>query len=200
VVDWFDPNTWKLPAELIGYWKTIVGGLVVIGGFIVSIIRWGLKPLHWLQSRTKSKVRQKSVSLIFVPNDLHCRWSEAELNDKPATFVQGRWHVTNTAESDVTIVKATLSKYETSFVHISTHHPNDEKNVFRGNYPILYNHKSEVSADFTFFPPIGRAPKPIISDVIFTDNFANEHRVRTKFTYILPSIPSPSRWSRWFRR
>jgi hypothetical protein len=135
-----------------------------------------------------------------VQNDRHCQWSEAELKGEPGTFVNGRWHVTNTAESDVMILKARLSKYEASFVQISMHHPNDERNVFRGNYPILYNHKSEVSADFTFFPFIGRAPKPIISDVIFTDNFANEHRVRTKFTYILPSIPSPSRWPCWFRR
>jgi hypothetical protein len=172
-------------SQLISSWQTIINGVFGIAATIF------LKPLRWLRTLAKSKAEEKTTSLIFVPNDLHCRWSEAELNDKPATFVQGRWHVTNTAESDVTIVKATLSKYETSFVHISTHHPNDEKNVFRGNYPILYNHKSEVSADFTFFPPIGRAPKPIISDVIFTDNFANGASCADQ-VYLYPAFHSLS--------
>jgi hypothetical protein len=50
---------------------------------------------------------------------------------------------------------------------------------------------SEVSADFTFFPPIGQGDEPIIADVIFSDNFANEHRVRTQFTYLGPKPPQP---------
>jgi hypothetical protein len=67
---------------------------------------------------------------------------------------------------------------------VSTYNPSVEG--FGANYPIHSNQMSEVSADFTFFPSIGRAPKPIISDVIFTDNFGNEHRVRTQFSYIGP--------------
>jgi hypothetical protein len=183
-VDWFDPNTWKLPAELIGDWKTIVGGLVVIGGFIVSIIKWGLKPLRWLWSRfTVSKVEQKGTLLSFVPNDQRCLWSVARANDQPGTHVQGRWHVTNSSERNVMILKARLGKYATRFARVSTHHPEDEREFF-GEYPVLSHRMSEVSVDFTFFPPIGRAPEPIISDVIFTDNFGNEHRVRSQFSYI----------------
>jgi hypothetical protein len=202
VSDWFDPNTWKLPAELVGDWKTILGGLVVIGGFIVSIIRWGLKPLRWLWSRfTGSEVRQKGRSLSFVSKDLQCQWSEARGNNLTGTFVSGHWNVTNSSESDVMILKARLSKYETQLVQVLTRHPNDKRRVFGSDYPIHSHQISEVSVAFTFFPAIGRAPKPIISDVIFTDNFENEYRVRTQFSFIGPKpVYEPSLWSRWLRR
>jgi hypothetical protein len=123
----------------------------------------------------RRKAKQKGIS--FVSNDRYCHWSEAKLNDRSGTFVNGRWHVTNSSESDVMILKARLREYETPFAQ--THH-----------HSIQSHRMSEVSVDFTFFPPIGRAPKPIISDVIFTDNFGNEHRVRTRFSYIGPDKPS----------
>jgi hypothetical protein len=182
-VDLLDPNTWKLPAELIGDWKTILAGIVAFGGATVGIIRWGLKPLRWLLSRNKSKAPEKSISLSFVPNDYRCLWGGAKLNDQSGTHVQGRWHVTNSSETDVMILKARLGKYATRFAPVATRHHEDERPIF-GDYPIQSHRMSEVSADFTFFPPIGRAPKPIIIDVIFTDNFGNEHRVRTQFSYI----------------
>jgi hypothetical protein len=136
----------------------------------------------------RRRAKQKGSSLSFVSNDRHCHWSGAKLNDQSGTFVNGRWHVTNSSESDVMILKARLGEYETRFAQVSTRHPDDERPIF-GNYPIQSHRMSEVSADFTFFPPIGRAPKRIISDVIFTDNFGNEHRVRTRFSYIGPGQP-----------
>ena len=132
----------------------------------------------------RRKAKQKGSSLSFVSNDLHCYWSGAKLNDQSGTFVNGRWHVTNSSESDVMILKARLGEYEARFAQT---HPR----------PIQSGRTLEVSADFTFFPPIGRAPKRIISDVIFTDNFGNEHRVRTRFSYIGPDQPSPRRFPRW---
>lgn len=188
-MDWIDPSTWKLPAELMGYWQAIVGGLVVIGGFIVSIIRWGLKPLRWFRSRTKSKVQQKGISLSFVQSDQHCSWSVARLTDQPGTHVYGRWHVTNSSKSDVMILKARLGKYATRFAQVRTRHPEDEREIF-GKFPLLSHQMSEVSVDFTFFPPIGRAAEPIVSDVIFTDNFGNEYRVRSQFSYLGPKPTS----------
>jgi hypothetical protein len=63
--------------------------------------------------------------------------------------------------------------------------PEDERNVLvYGNFPIAPHQTLEVEVVFTFFPSIGRAPEPIISDVIFTtDNSENQHSVRAKFTY-----------------
>ena len=81
-MDWLDPNTWKLPAELIGYAQAIIVGIVAIIGAIATIF---LKPLRWLRSRFKKK------GLSFVQNDLTCTWIVAKLNDQsePATLVHG---------------------------------------------------------------------------------------------------------------
>jgi hypothetical protein len=161
-VDWIDPNTWKSLTELIGDWKTILVSITAIGGSIGIIFGWFLKPLRWFQARTKSKAEQKGISLSFVPNDLRCHWGEAKLNDQSGIYLKGRWHVTNSSESDVMILKARLGKYASRFAWVATRHPEDERPIF-GNYPIRSHGMSEVSADFTFFTPIGRAPKPIIS-------------------------------------
>jgi hypothetical protein len=121
---------------------------------------WGmsidLKEL-WRRSNNwwRGKVKQKGTSLTFVPNDLRCHWGGARHKDQSGTFVKGRWHVTNSSESDVMILKARLGKYETRFVNVSTRHPEDERLIF-GDYPIQSHRMSEVSADFTFFPAIGR--------------------------------------------
>ena len=183
---------------MFNHWVTILLTIAAVGGAIVTIYGWVRTPIRWFQSRLKSKVRQKGITLSFVSKDRHCRWSPARGNDQSGTYIAGIWNVTNSSESDVVILKARLSKYETQFVQVSAYHPSVEG--FGANYPIHSNQMSEVSADFIFFPSIGRAPKPIISDVIFTDNFRNEHRVRTQFSYIGPKpIHEPPLWSRWLR-
>jgi hypothetical protein len=68
-MDWIDPNTWKLPAELIGYAQAIIVGIVAIVGAIATIL---LKPLRWFRSRNKNRVEQKGISISFVPNDQRC--------------------------------------------------------------------------------------------------------------------------------
>jgi hypothetical protein len=190
-VDWFDPNTWKLPAELIGYWQTILVGLAGIGGIILGIIRYGLKPLHWLRSRVKGKAQQKGISLSFVQSDLHCHWQVAKLNDQPGTTVHGRWYVANGSETNVVILKARLGRHVSRFAQVATRHPDNKRDTF-GRYPVLSHRMSEVTVDLQFYPPIGRGHEPIISDVIFTDNYENEHRVRGQFHYLGPKPLQPS--------
>jgi hypothetical protein len=181
-VDWPDLST-------LTHWQAILAAIVAIGTPIVAILGWFKPLLSWFRTLFKRKAQPKSAPITFVPNDLRCHWSGVRLDDQSGTFVNGHWHVTNSSERNVKILKARLGKYATPFVGVSTHHPEDERAIF-GDYPIHAGRMSEVSVDFTLFPPIGRAPKPIISDVIFTDNFRNEHRVRTQFYYIGPDKPS----------
>ena len=193
-MDWFDPDT-------LTHWQAILAAIVAIGTPIGAILAWFKPLLRWFQSRTKSEAQQNGSSLSFVSKDLQCQWGGARSNNQSGTFISGHWNVTNNSESDVVVLKARLSKYESRFVQVLTRHPNDERNVFGSNYPVLSGQMSEVSAAFTFFPPIGRAPKPIISDLIFTDNFGNEYRVPAKFSFIGPKpVHEPSLWSWWLRR
>jgi hypothetical protein len=184
-VHWLEPDTWKLPAQLIDYWTTILVGVVAIVGSIVGAIRYGLKPLHRLRS---GEGQQESISLIFVQNDQHCHWSTAQLNKQLGTHLSGRWYVTNKSERNVVILKARLDQYPTGHAYLATRHP-AKRDYFRTNYPILSCLMSEVEIYLTFFPPIGRGHEPIVGDVVFTDNFGNEHRVPSRFSYIGPDMP-----------
>jgi hypothetical protein len=177
-VDWFDPDT-------LTHWGAILAAIVAIGTPIGAMLGWFKPLLRWFQSHTKSKVEQKDISLSFVQNDLHCRWQVARLNNEPGTGVHGRWHITNNSERNVVILKARLGKRVPRFAQVSTRHP-DRKDHFRSDYPVLSHRMSEVSVDLQFYPPIAQGHEPIISDVIFTDNFGNEYRVRTHFSYIGP--------------
>jgi hypothetical protein len=187
-VHWPDPNT-------LTYWGLILTPIVAIG----TILGWFLKPLRWWRSRPKSKVEG---SISFVSNDRLCNWSEAKLKDAPAAYINGHWDVTNSTDHDVTILKARLRRSFLTWVRkytvvtnpVLTRDPCDERYAF-GEHSIPPDQTLEVLADFTFFPPTGHAPKPIIADVIFTDNFAREHRVRTKFR-CLGTKPPPGLSSR----
>jgi hypothetical protein len=167
-------NSWGSP---ISHWTWLQSGAIIANIF--------LKPIRWLRSRTKSKAPQKGILLSFVQNDLYCHWGRGgRLNDQSGTTVHGRWHVTNNSEGNVIILKARLGYHATRFVQVLTHHPKGEREIF-GKYPIPSHQTSEVLVVFSCFPPIGNAPKPIVSDVNFTDNFGNEHRVRSQvFSYV----------------
>ena len=108
-----------------------------------------------------------------------------KLNDQPVTLVSGGWRVTNNSDRDVKITNVRLSKYPYhQSARLGMRNPEDERNILvYGNFQIAPHQTLEVEVVLTFFPSIGRAPEPIISDVIFTDNFENQHSVRAKFTY-----------------
>jgi hypothetical protein len=155
-----------------------------IAGALGSVLRWGFEPLRWIWSKIKSRGGRKPVALSFVLDEPQSRWSVARLGDKPGTHVHGHFYVTNTSDGDVMILKARLHKYPTDLLHVFTRHP--EQNVY-GRFPVLSHQMSEVTADFSFFPPIGRDRKALVADVIFTDNFGHEHRLLSlRFGYIGP--------------
>ena len=189
-MDWTDPNIWKLPAALIDYWKTIAVEVVALAGALGAILRWGFAPIRWGALKIKGWTigQPDSRPLRFVQDDRQSRWSVARLGDKVGTHVHGHWYVTNTSDRNVLILKVRLRKHLTNFVNVFTQHP--ERNVFGYQVPIPAHRMAEVTTDLTFFPPIGRDHEPLVTDVIFTDNFGEEHRVRrVRFSYIGPDKP-----------
>jgi len=53
--------------------------------------------------------------------------------------------------------------------------------------PIPAHQMATVSVSFMYFPPIGVGREPIVADVIFTDNYEDEHRVKSaKFKFVGP--------------
>jgi hypothetical protein len=183
-MDWFDPDTWKLPAQLVEQWQKIAAAVVVIGGAADSIAKWGLAPVRWVGSKLR-RSPPRELYLRFVPNDNLSRWSIATAGDRQGTHVHGRWDVTNTSDSNVIILKARLSGRGTPISQVYTQHP--EQNDFGSRYPIMAHTISEVTADFSFFPAICSGREPLVADVLFTDNYGEEHVVPSvRFQYIGP--------------
>ena len=182
----------RLDLNTLTHWGAILTAIVAIGTPIVAILGW-FKPLvRWLRTlKAQPKpVPISSVPISFVPDDLHCHWAKGRLNDQPTTTVRGRWYVTNTSDSDVMILKARLGKHTARVPDVMTAHQLDDEGQIFGKYPVRSNQMTQIMAVLEFSPAIHRERKPIIADVIFTDNFANEHRVRTKFVYL--GGPQPS--------
>ena len=181
---------------MIHHWVTILLAIAAVGGAIGTIFGWFRAPIRWWRSRKKKVLR-------FAQNDVFCFWTVGKLNEQsePVTLVSSRWRVTNNSNRDVRITNVRLSKYAHQSARLGMRNPEDERNVLvYGNFPIAPHQTLEVEVILTFFPPIGRAPEPIISDVIFSDNFENQHSVPSKFTYGSKPVQEPSLWSRWMRR
>jgi hypothetical protein len=85
----------------------------------------------------------------------------------------------------VVILKARLRNYPEEHMVVFTRDPRG--NMFGSKNPIRAHSISEVSADFTFFPAIWPEPKPFVADVIFTDNYGEEHVLPSvRFKYLGP--------------
>jgi len=180
---WFDPDAWKLPADLIDNWKTIAGGVVAIGGAVGSLAKWGMTPLWWVWARVKRERVKPNRPLRFVYNELQSHWGPRRVGDKQGTSAFGRWHVTNMSDRDVVLLRARLASHQAKLTRIFTLGPVE----FDSMNLIPAHEMTEVIVDFTFFPAIRDGREPLIADVVFTDNYEEEHRVPSvRFHYMGP--------------
>jgi hypothetical protein len=174
----FDPTTWELPADLIDHWKTItaVATLSAIG----TLAKWGT--VQWIWSMVRRARVKPERPLRFVSDERQSCWGRCRLGDQRGTSVFGQWHVTNISDRNILLLKARLPNYEARFSNVFIEAPVDKNGVRHPSfalYPIPAHQMSEVVADFTFVPSIRDGREPLVSDVIFTDNFEEEHLVRS---------------------
>lgn len=178
-MDWLDPNAWKLSASLIDYWKTILVGGVAIGGAVVTILRWGLKPFRWAWSWIARTDRPTNISrpLRFVQNERQSFWGPAKMG----TQVVGRWQVTNISDRHIFLLRARLDGHPSRFGNVITE---GTDGLHSSKHPVPAQHMTGVAVDFMFFPPIISGNEPLVADVIFKGNFEDEHRVPSRFRFI----------------
>lgn len=204
-MDWTNPDSWKLPAALIDYWKTIIGGLVVIAGGLATILKLGSQPFRWAWSKIAPKRSQPSTAvaaesshvgtrpLRFVVQDRQTFCGPARRGQEPGTQLAGHWHVTNVSGASLVLLKARVYGHHAEFSDVATRHSRSD--MFSSRYPVLPGRMTEVGANFMFFPRIHTEGEPFVADVIFTDNYENEHRIKSvKFRPIgdrSPSAPAP---------
>jgi hypothetical protein len=153
---WLDPESWKAPATLVDYWKTIAGGLVVIGGAMWSAIKWGRASLAWVRSSVRRLSPQRDRPLRFVADDIwanrgSCR-RKVKDQEQEGTFLRSGWHVTNVSDRNIVVLKARLVGHDADYSHTTTRHPKNSE--YGSRNPILARSMSSVIVDMQFYPPI----------------------------------------------
>jgi hypothetical protein len=189
LVHLLDPESWKLPATLIDDWKTITVGGVAIVGAIGTALKYGSKPIRWALSKV-SQPKGAGVNALlgggrplrFVQNEQQSFWGPAGSPIKPATQIAGHWHVTNTTDLTVVLLRAHLDGHDHQAQMIATSGFRDR--VYARLTPIPAESMAQVTVNFMCSPPIISGTEPLIVDVIFTDNYEREHRVPSRFRYI----------------
>ena len=150
-MDLLDPEFWKLPASLIDYWREIAGGVVVIGGAIGSILRWGLKPVRWAWSKLSQRSPTPDIRrpLRFVQDEQQSFWGPAKNGEEHGTQIAGQWHVTNISDRDVVLLRARLDGHHTLFGHVATEGLNDR--LYSRTFPIHAHRMAESHGQLDVF-------------------------------------------------
>jgi hypothetical protein len=118
--------------------------------------------------------------LRFVQNEQQSFWGPSKRGNELGTQVAGHWHVTNTTDRDVVLLRVRLDGYRSTFSHMATEGIRESSST----HPIPAHRMRGVSASLTFFPPIVSGTEPLVADVIFIDNYEDEHRTRSTFRLI----------------
>ena len=196
-MDWFDPETWKVPAALAQHWQTIAGAIVVIGGALATVLKWGWAPIRWLAAKFRRKPSPlHERPLRFVLNDQRSFWGQAGSGDQAGTQVYGHWNVTNVSDRDVVILGARLANHSAQTTVVLTKNPVPDRfgvYTFGSRNPILANRMSEITITLFFFPPICDGYDPLTADVIFTDNYetlGRSHRLTSSPPLTLVALDS----------
>jgi hypothetical protein len=184
MLDWTNPDTWKAPAALIEHWQQIAGGSVVILGAGGTLLKWGFRPFRWAWSKIPSRKSQLVTverPLRFVQNEHQSFWGPAGSAARPGTQVAGRWHVTNTSDRNVVLLRVRLDGYSCEG-HVHTFGFRDR--AYSSITPIPAESMALMTVNFMCYPPIISGIGPLVVELIFTDNYEHEHRVPSRFRFI----------------
>jgi hypothetical protein len=191
-MDSLDPELWKRIAAVASSWHAILTSIVFGVGLVGAAIKWGPRWARWVASKFWSAKNSPAESpppaersspaespLRFVIDEQRSFWGPVKSGDLPGTQVFGNWHVTNVSDRDIVLLNVRLENYGAKHLRVSTKEADPEAGTatFDSRNPCRAGRMSEVITDLIFFPEICHGSKPLIADVIFTDNYAEEHRV-----------------------
>jgi len=141
---------------------------------IATIFDWGgriVGPLWKWVSRYKPKVPRET--LRFVSHPQASQWNPGTVKGQPAMQVHSKWYATNITDHNVLLLSVRLRKPAVNG-SVCVQHPHS--NYF-GNYPILPGATTEAIADFWITPPLCKPGEDYKADLIFIDQFGNDHKV-----------------------
>ncbi len=187
-MDFTDPETWKSATALLDSWKGLLtaglGLLTVIGSIWGAVSGWFRKAYLLLRSKIRlarplAAAHPEARPLRFVQDARQSIWSSCGKPSKDGptegTQVVGEWHVTNLTDRNVVLLKVRLEGYEAADANAFTQGLRER--VYARITAIPAGSMGRVMAHLFYFPPIISGTEALIADVIFTDNYEEEHRV-----------------------
>lgn len=181
--DWSNPDSWKPAVELVKEWQTLSGFLILVmgtvAGWATGFFRWVASKFH----RTKPAAPAAERPLRFVADDYRTTHGPIGADETTGTHVEGIFDVTNVSDRKFVLLKVRLSNH-TAFRPglVGVRVPEGGYETKRA----LRTHQmSTAMIDLVFMPAIHRAGEDLIADVIFTDNYGDEHRLPSvRFRYM----------------
>jgi hypothetical protein len=177
--DWSNPDSWKPSTDLVTDWKTIGTFALAIGG---ALWRWGGRLRRWLISKLRRAKTPAPTApptadheLIFVIDEHRTTYGPLGAGERTGTHVHGVWDVTNVSDRTFVLLKVKLG--DRTAIRpgaIGVQRP-DGTYELKGALPA--HQMSTVLIELTFTPAIHPANEDLIADVMFTDNYGNEHKL-----------------------
>jgi TIR domain len=116
--------------------------------------------------------------LRFVQDEQRSFWASG---NEPGTQVAGHWHVTNTSDRDVVLLRVRLD-YSSAISNVTTEGMDDD--LYSPTNPIPAHRMGRVAANLLFYQSIASGSETLVADVVFTDNYEGAHRTRSTFPFV----------------
>jgi len=179
LVDWLTPDTWKPAVELVKEWQALGAFFVLVvgavGGWATGLFRWAASKLRRAKPAAPSAAPEPKRPLRFVGDDRSTFHTPIGSDENTGTHLIGVWDVTNVSDRAFVLLKVRLGSYISTSDIVGVE--NDRDPAFRIKGTLKARRMSRVKIELTFAPAIHVPSEDLILDVIFTDNYEDEHRV-----------------------
>ena len=173
-------------------WTWGIGAVAVMGTWITlheKLINSVLKFFDWIAHRKPlqtdahlADIPKHTIRAAAHPQINALTWAEASFQDKPAMQVVGDFDVTNIWTDGVRLFSARL-RYKLKWwrhyrEHVTVPLVQSVRSTMSGSYAIPPKASTHVRLGFTFVERDRPPPCVLLADIVFVDQFGNEHWLR----------------------
>ena len=160
----------------------LISTIIGIAVAVITILKFGATILMWAANQfvkimhffTRYKPKTPRETIKIIP-DLHqCWWHMGSMDKEPCIQVVGRFHVTNTTDKPLKLLRAYVVKPRTEG-HIDVRHSQSQ---YYGGYELLPARATPGSMDFWIKPPIRKKGQDFRVDIVIVDQYDNKHTLK----------------------
>lgn len=160
--------------ELV-YLAAAVATILTFVFFFFDRIKGGLRKVWHFLTRHRPKVPRETIRIL--PNLSRTWWHMGSLNGSPAMQVSSGFYVSNITDKDIYILGTRIVRPRKARKHGSVLVRHPEQNIY-GNYPIIPEATTEVSASFSIHPAVRKYGEDFKASVVLIDQYTNEHEIK----------------------